>query len=297
MIRPSAATRPAIPAFHRAFWHGLLRLTRPGNALPAAALVVVGAKLSGAWPPPPSVWAATAAMLCITAFGYVTNDLADVRTDAINKPDRPLPSGTVPRSIGRALAATLAAAGVLFATFTGLLGTLVAAAVLALLWMYNQRLKSIPAGGNLTVAGLAGCALMTGSVAAHGLSWAAIRPLLPAAITLAAFIACRELRKTVEDVAGDRAMGVATAATTWGIARTMRLYAASALVCVGVTFAAVPFAGYTVPYAALMVAGVHLPLLRPLIGVAATGDAAVVGSWLRWLKASYLAGLIALWIA
>ncbi|MEZ4708204.1 MAG: UbiA family prenyltransferase [Caldilineaceae bacterium] len=44
-----------------------------------------------------------AAMWFVTAFGYVSNDYVDVVEDAVNKPDRPLPRGTVSSAAARGL--------------------------------------------------------------------------------------------------------------------------------------------------------------------------------------------------
>ncbi len=74
---------------------GLLRLVRLSNSLPAALLVFLGARLVHAVPYPPAVGQAAAAMWCITAFGYLSNDLSDRREDRINKPHRPLAMGVV----------------------------------------------------------------------------------------------------------------------------------------------------------------------------------------------------------
>lgn len=62
----------------------------------------------------PAACYAAAAMWCVTAFGYVSNDYFDIHEDSINKPDRPLPNGAVPTSSAAGLAIGLGLGAILF---------------------------------------------------------------------------------------------------------------------------------------------------------------------------------------
>jgi len=191
---------------------GICRLLRLSNSLSASALVLIGAYLTSRWPLPLTAWQAAMAMWCVTAYGYVSNDYTDLAEDRINKPDRPLPSGTVTITTARSFAFLLAIAAIGWSLTLGLVATIVASVVLGLLTLYNYRLKGIPGGGNLVIALLAGCTLWVGSVAVHGLNVEAIQPLLPVSLILGLFVLTREVLKTIEDIEGDQRSGRRTVA-------------------------------------------------------------------------------------
>jgi geranylgeranylglycerol-phosphate geranylgeranyltransferase len=275
-------------------WVRLLRLT---NALPAGVLVLIGAWLLQTDSLPAAVWHAAAAMLCITGFGYVDNDVVDVAEDSINKPDRPLPSRRVTQRQARVLAVILAVAGLAWAATIGLPALAVAGLVLGLLAGYNRRFKATPGAGNLLVGLLAGATLLTGGVAARGWTLRALLPLaLPAAL-LAAFITAREVLKTLEDLPGDCAAGKATLAAHFGERAAYCAYAALAGLTLVLALLPLLLLGYSAAYAVVMGVGVCLPLLAAATDLARGPTPPRVRRWLVVLKASYLAGIVALLLA
>ena len=276
---------------------GALRLVRLSNSLPAAGLVLLGARLSVGWPWPASVWAAAAAMWMVTAFGYVSNDYHDVAEDRINKPDRPLPAGYVPLWLARALISLLATGAVGVAAWIGWAELVVALAVLALLTLYNRRLKATPAVGNLLIGGLAGCALIAGGVAAQGFAWRAIGTLAAPAGLLAAFITARELVKTLEDAPGDRATGKRTAAVQLGSRGVLTLVAGLALVGGGLSVIPVLRGEVSPAFLWLACVGVQGPLFFAVIYLWRSATPVRIRRCLRLLKGSYWAGLAALLLA
>jgi geranylgeranylglycerol-phosphate geranylgeranyltransferase len=278
-----------------------LRLLRLSNSLPASALVLLGARLAGIWPPLPPVWRAAAAMWCITAFGYVSNDLVDQAEDAINKPDRPLPAGAVTPAAAGALATALALGGLLLAAALGLLATAVAGGVIGLLIFYNLRLKALPLAGNSLVALLAAASLWVGPVAVWGMgaltAWPRLGQLLPPALLLASFIQARELVKTLEDIPGDAAAGKATAAVRWGVRPTLVLVAGLALLATSLSLVPLWTGGFSSAYLGLVLLGVDLPLLATALFLWQDASPRRVSRCLAWLKGSYFCGLLALVLA
>jgi len=205
-------------------------------------------------------------LVCGTS--QAVNDWFDRHVDAINEPERPIPSGRMPGRWGLyvALAGTLL--GLLLA---GLLGPLVlAAAALALLlaWAYSAppvRLKRDGWAGNSAVAlcyeglpWITGAAIMAGglpqprilivallySIGAHGI------------MTLNDF----------KSVAGDRRLGIATVPVRLGVAAAARLacavMAAAQLVVVGL-LAHWGLTGHALAVAALLL--VQLGLMARLL--------------------------------
>jgi 4-hydroxybenzoate polyprenyltransferase len=153
--------------------------------------------------------------MLVGGAGFVINDLYDVRTDSINRPER------VARSLSagqlRAFYAALIIVGGVLAAWAGArldllhLWWLYPLAVLAL-WLYSARLKCMPLAGNLWVA------LFTGGVVLLVGLPVMIRqqtPWIDASLwTYASFAAMtnlyREIVKDLEDLPGDRAAGCTT---------------------------------------------------------------------------------------
>lgn len=285
-----------------------VRLTRPGNALGAAALVLAGSYLAATTPHHAAsgepnwamAWLAACAMWCITAHGYASNDVADVTEDRINKPDRPLPSGQIAPQNAQRFAQTLALLGIALAVPLGLVATAAALAVIGLLRAYNRTLKDIPGVGNGLIGILAGSALVAGAIVQVSLLPALQSGIIYPAAVFAAAITAREILKTLEDVPGDLRAQRHTLATTWGPQRTLFVYTVFAgLACL---LMALPIwrLGYAPAYLVCSAFGVGVPLLLP--GLVTTHRRTSltdhqVRPYLRMLKLSYAAGILALFLA
>ncbi len=116
-----------------------------------AALTVPGDTLAGAaaadWPFGRATPALALSSACLYWAGMALNDYADRAIDAVERPERPIPSGRVAPRVAFGLAAGLTAAGVVVAGLAGGRRALaVAAPLAAAVWAYDLALKSTPAG-------------------------------------------------------------------------------------------------------------------------------------------------------
>ncbi|MCT2279318.1 UbiA family prenyltransferase [Micromonospora chalcea] len=112
--------------------------------------------------------------------GMAANDWADRRLDAVERPERPIPSGRVRPSVALGVASGLTAAGLAVATAAG--GRRAAAVALPLaatIWGYDLRAKN-------TAAGPAVMAACRGLDVLLGASGGRVLRALPAALTVAA---------------------------------------------------------------------------------------------------------------
>lgn len=119
----------------------LARLVR----LPAA-LSVLGDTLTGAATAgrlrEPRTWALPLSSVCLYWAGMALNDYADRELDAVERPERPVPSGAVAPGEALAVASGLTVAGVGVAALAGGRRTaLVASALAATVWTYDLVLK------------------------------------------------------------------------------------------------------------------------------------------------------------
>ncbi len=111
----------------------------PGDPL-AGYLLAAGAGAGR-----PVVLVMLAALLLYMA-GLITNDVADMRVDSRERPNRPLPSRAVDEIIARLVAVSLIALALLLARYVGWATTAVALGLLVCISLYNQFLKAGPLG-------------------------------------------------------------------------------------------------------------------------------------------------------
>ena len=100
-------------------------------------------------------FAALAASL-VTAAGNVINDILDIETDRVNRPQRPIPSGYISIEAAYILYFSLVVISVLLAMGISFPALILVVFANLLLFLYSKYLKKIPLIGNLTVASLTG---------------------------------------------------------------------------------------------------------------------------------------------
>ncbi|WP_411147125.1 SCO3242 family prenyltransferase [Streptomyces sp. A30] len=109
-----------------------------------------------------------ASSVCLYWAGMALNDYADAAVDSVERPERPIPSGRVPRRTALSVATGLTAAGLGLAGLSGGRRGLAAALPLtALVWAYDLKLKSTPAGP-AAMAGARALDVLAGAVAGGG---------------------------------------------------------------------------------------------------------------------------------
>ena len=99
---------------------GFFTITRPVNSA-VAGLAAIIAYLIETGTVIPAALLLFFIVALITAAGNVINDYFDAEIDAINRPDRPIPSGAVTPEPPRSFAVTLFLSGILVSFFTNVL--------------------------------------------------------------------------------------------------------------------------------------------------------------------------------
>ncbi len=198
---------------------GFIKLMRPINCAMMGFAVFVGALLAY-----PSItglnWLnilygfLTGFTFCAAAM--VINDYYDRKIDAINEPQRPIPSGTIKPKEALAFMTALIVVGFVFSLLVqpyGLLCFVVAAVSLVLTASYLTVGKRSGLPGNFLVSACVAIPFIYGSVTAIG--------TVGLNVTLFASMAFlsntgREITKGIVDVKGDSAEGVKTLAVRFG---------------------------------------------------------------------------------
>ncbi|MBO0930564.1 UbiA-like protein EboC [Fibrella aquatilis] len=173
-----------------------LQLMRPANLLTAAADILAGASLAplaGLLSPFSSgqpVWLLVLSTIGLYGGGVVLNDVFDAQLDAVERPERPIPSGRVPVEQASALGVGLLALGITLAFFYGQTSGWLALLVAGLAVFYDRFGKHQSLFGPINMGLCRGVNLLlgvsaTGAGAVHQLWWLGIVPMIYiAAITM-----------------------------------------------------------------------------------------------------------------
>lgn len=198
---------------------GMIRILRPVNSIVAGLAAILAFFIAT------GTVVMTSLLLfpivfCITAAGNVVNDWYDVEIDTINRPDRPLPSGTVSMATARLMAILLFLAGIGFSMLTNPLCLVIAVANSVILVLYAAWLKRVAFIGNMTVSYLSASIFLFGGALGGMVGMIRILPIV--VITFLAMIS-RELLKASEDLEGDMAAGARTLPVLIGVQKTVIL--------------------------------------------------------------------------
>ena len=166
-----------------------LQLTRPANLVTAIADILAGMAIAQF-----TFSSFNPAFLVISTLGLygggvVMNDVFDAKLDAIERPERPIPSGKVPLPAATMLGMTLLFGGVLAAALFSFQSGMIAVVIAALTVLYNRFAKHHVFFGPLTMGMCRGGNLLLGmSVLPESFQQWSFVALLPiayiAAITL-----------------------------------------------------------------------------------------------------------------
>jgi geranylgeranylglycerol-phosphate geranylgeranyltransferase len=195
---------------------GLWRITRPVNSIVAGIAGLLGYLIAaGALAPEALILIPIIAF--ITAGGNVVNDYCDRAIDAINRPDRPIPSGDISPRAALIFSGSLFAAGLATCLFASPLCLAIAIFNSVLLVLYAVSFKRLPLVGNAAVSYLSASIFLFGGalISSAGL----VQNLPVAAITFLAMLS-RELFKDIEDMQGDQEGGARTLPMLTGVKST-----------------------------------------------------------------------------
>ena len=212
-----------------------LRLVRPVNSLMMGFATVVGAFLTH--PGPVSGWWFKGVLAFVTAFtltgaSMTLNDYYDREIDAVNEPDRPIPSGLVKPWEALVMTAALTVVGLVSAYLTNLWCLLLASASCAISFTYSTRGKATGLHGNMMVSTCVAIPFLYGGLAVGG----SLTENLAIFSAMAFLVNTgREVTKGIADVEGDSMKGFRTVAISMGPAPAAWVSSAFYAMAIGVS--------------------------------------------------------------
>ncbi|MDD1775523.1 MAG: UbiA family prenyltransferase [Methanobacterium sp.] len=205
-----------------------LEILRPGNAILAVISILIIAVISGVFTF--QVLVACVVVFVITGFGNSVNDYFDHKIDAINKPQRPIPSGRISLKTAGYYSTALALSGnILALLFLGFNPELVVLFSTFLMYYYAYSLKKKLLIGNIVISFLTGLSFVFAGIVVDAI-------MLSIFIGFYAFLTTmmREIVKDMEDIKGDKKEGAYTLPIAYGM-KTSAVLAASFMIFASLT--------------------------------------------------------------
>jgi hypothetical protein len=163
-----------------------LELVRVPNLFTAGGDIVAGYLVaSGGAAGWPSLLALVAASVCLYAGGVVLNDYFDRDVDAVERPERPIPSGRVAPGEVLRFGLGLLGLGCALALGAGATSAVVALVLAGCILLYDARGKRIPYVGGVNMGA---CRFLNVLLGASGAAAANADGWLPAALPVAAIV-------------------------------------------------------------------------------------------------------------
>lgn len=210
----------------------LIRLLRPINGVMMLVALFVGFVFSSRCVRPEETILAMLTAFSLNSSSNVLNDYFDREVDAVNAPQRPIPSGAVTAQQAMAVAILLGVLGESAAALTSVACFLAATVFYAFAVSYNAWVKKTGLLGNLFVSVGVAAPFLYGTIVTDGT--VTYKIALLAAIALIANMG-REVVKGISDIKGDAARDIQTVARKHGERAAAYLGAALYLTAVGVS--------------------------------------------------------------
>lgn len=210
----------------------LIRLWRPINGVMMLVALFVGFVFSSRWVRPEEAMLGMLAAFTLNSSSNVMNDYFDREVDAVNAPERPIPSGVVTGRQAIAMAISLAVLGESAAALTSAACLLAATVFYLFAVSYNAWIKKMGLVGNLFVSVGVSAPFLYGVIVVDGTVTCKIALL--AAIALVANMG-REVVKGISDIEGDAARDVQTVARKHGERAAAKVGAALYLMAVALS--------------------------------------------------------------
>jgi geranylgeranylglycerol-phosphate geranylgeranyltransferase len=267
----------------------VIQIGRPINVLITLASIPVACWIAGGtfvhWT---SMLIAAATGALVTIGANAINDVFDIEIDRVNRPERPLPAGTLTTQDARTIWFTSSIVSIGLNLFLTIPAFLIVIGSVVLLYYYSERLKRTVFIGNLVVGMMTGMAFFYGGVVVGSIE----RAIMPALFAFLVNLA-RELVKDVEDIEGDRMQKAITLPIRFGVLPALILASGSIILLLGFTVIAIFLKIYTMAFA-IMVSVADVILIGTVILVWSGRTPAHMRRISNLLKISMVVGLISI---
>ncbi len=231
-----------------------LEILRPFNAIMGVIAVLLVAIISGDF----NIYVPVACVIVFifTGAGNAINDYVDHKIDAINKPERPIPSGRISLNAAAIYATSLFIIATIMSLIIGIIPGIIVISSAVLMFLYAYRLKTSCLVGNLSIAFLTGLCFVFAGVVLGTIFLSILLGFYAFLMTMA-----REIVKDMEDVEGDSMEGATTFPIRFGM-KSSSILAAFFMILASLTSPALYLIGiFNVIYLLILIFAIALFLI------------------------------------
>ena len=231
-----------------------LEILRPFNALMGVIAVLLVALISGIF----NLYVPVACIIVFifTGAGNAINDYVDHKIDAINKPERPIPSGRISLNAAAIYATALFIIATIMSLLIGIIPGIIVVLSAILMFLYAYKLKKSCLVGNLSIAFLTGLCFVFAGVVLQTVYLSVLLGFYAFLMTMA-----REIVKDMEDVEGDSMEGANTFPIKFGM-KSSSILAAFFMILASLTSPALYFIGiFNILYLIILIFAIAIFLI------------------------------------
>jgi len=269
-----------------------IKIVRPLNVISGAIAIVFSALIVEYQGPIELVLLPVFVVVFFTIGANVLNDYYDFEVDKINRPDRAIITGGVPRVHALYISIFSFIIGILIALQLNQLSQLISIGIsFPLLVLYNAKLKNYPLIGNVVVAFILGLSFIyAGSVFNN------IEPLMVPAFLAFGLTLIREIVKDIADIEGDQAINSKTLPIVLGKIKSIKLCAFLSLILGICAFMLFVIGYYNFYYGLFLIMTVEIPLAVVVISLINKPTIETAKRGAKLLKICTLGGLFSIYI-
>uniref|UniRef100_A0A7C3J5W5 Geranylgeranylglycerol-phosphate geranylgeranyltransferase n=1 Tax=candidate division WOR-3 bacterium TaxID=2052148 RepID=A0A7C3J5W5_UNCW3 len=208
----------------------------------------------------PKLYLGILSVFFVMAGGNIVNDLFDLETDRINKPERPLINSRFNIKFIIFTYFLFSFLSIFISLFLSFKLFLIVMFSTVILFFYSYKLKRIPFIGNFIISLLSGLLFIFGSEIAGDISKGIFPAIFAFLLTLG-----REILKDIEDIDGDKFIGRRTLPIVLGEENSLFLAIFVFFILIILTFIPYLMGTYNVKYMLLSFFGVDIVLMVLLL--------------------------------
>ena len=269
-----------------------IKIVRPLNVISGAIAILFSALIVEHQGSIELVLLPMLVVVFFTIGANVLNDYYDFEIDKINRPDRAIITGEVPRSHALYISIFSFIIGILIALQLNQLSQLISIGIsFPLLVSYNVKLKNYPLIGNIVVAFILGLSFIyAGSVFKN------IEPLIVPSFLAFGLTLIREIVKDIADIDGDQTVGSRTLPIVMGKKKAIKLCVILSLFLSIFAFTLFLIGYYNFYYGLFLIMTVEIPLGVVVISLINKPTIETAKRGAKLLKICTLGGLFSIYI-
>ncbi len=226
----------------------------------------------------------------ISGAGMIINDILDFEIDKINRPDRPLPSKLISIKAALFYYAILNLIALYLLIHTNLNAFIIGLISIIVIFFYSYSFKKRGLIGNFVVGFMTGLAFIFGGVIGGN-----VESLIFPAIFALMINFAREILKDVEDLEGDKQLGLNTFPIQYGEKKAFIVFSIITELLIVFTFIPYFIEIYNFYYLLIVFLSVDLVLIYVLINVLSNPSRDKLRKFSNLIKYDMIFGLIAIY--